>query len=259
MIVEIFKKIRLSLHFKERKFYFDLYNLLGFFPNDVELYERAFSHKSASYDNGKGKHFNNERLEFLGDAILSAVVGDVVYSYFPMKQEGFLTIMRSKLVSRTTLNAVAEKLNLQELVHYKGTALPNSVFGNAFEALVGAIYLDCGFATCKQFIKKRILDNYVDLDEMAQSEFNYKGKVIEWAQRNGVELRFITSKEQKAIDQDSIFRSKIVVEGKVWGRGIGNSKKDSQQEAAKTTLEMFKNDDRFLDTIKLIQRNNRLD
>ncbi len=247
MKIDIFNKIKLPFRSKERKLYFDLYHLLGFFPHNIDLYKRAFRHKSASRKDSDGRPFNNERLEFLGDAILGAVVGDIVFHHFPRRQEGFLTVTRSKLVSRSMLNSLAGKLHLKKFIHYHGVSSPNCIPGNALEALIGAIYLDRGFAVSKRFIEKRILKAYVNLDEVARSESNYKGKVIEWANHYGHKVDFVTLEEDP---ENAFFKSQILVDGKICGEGSGARKRDSQQEAAKTTLEMFKKDSHFLDSAK---------
>ena len=158
---------RVKLPFREDKeLYSCLYEILGFYPNHIDYYKTALLHSSAAKRNDKGKPVNNERLEFLGDAILSAVVGDIVYRHFPGKREGFLTNTRSKLVQRDTLGKLANEMGINELI--KAAAQNqnhnNYMGGNAFEALVGAIYLDQGYDACMKFMKKRILKQMINID-----------------------------------------------------------------------------------------------
>ena len=152
--------------------YSSLYKILGFYPDNIHLYEQAFLHKSSSVESGDGRWLNNERLEFLGDAVLDAVVADIVYKHFQNKREGFLTNTRSKIVQRETMNRVAVELGLDKMVVYsaKLSSHNNHMYGNALEALIGAIYLDQGYERCKQFMEEKILKNYIDLDKMSRKD-----------------------------------------------------------------------------------------
>ena len=176
----------------EKELFSSLYEILGFYPRNIEYYRQALMHKSIGKRNDKGKPLNNERLEFLGDAILDAVVGHIVYDHFPGKREGFLTNTRSKLVQRDTLNKLAREMGINELIVSSGnTGTHNSYLGgNAFEALVGAIYLDKGYEECMKFMKKRILGQLVNIDKVAYKEVNFKSKLIEWGQKNKVSVEF---------------------------------------------------------------------
>lgn len=228
---------------KEKELYSSLYQILGFYPKDIRFYKLALLHKSSSVKSEQGKWINNERLEFLGDAILDAVVGDVVFRRFEGKKEGFLTNARSKIVQRETLNKVAMEIGLHKLIKYSvhsNNSHNSNMCGNAFEALIGAIYLDRGYDCCMQFMQHRILDKYVSVDSMAYKEVNFKSKLIEWTQKNKVEISFELLEQGSENDGTPTFSSQVFLQGIQCGTGKGYSKKESQQLAAKETLELLK-------------------
>ncbi|MCF0159980.1 MAG: ribonuclease III [Bacteroidaceae bacterium] len=242
-MIDILDRIRLPFR-KDRESYLRLYDILGFYPHNISHYKRALIHKSASMDkNSRTKRLeNNERLEFLGDAILGAIVGDIVFQHFEGKREGFLTNARSKVVQRETLNRIAKEIGLVEMIH--AAIVPNATHnshlgGNAFEALIGAIYLDRGYHACMKFMKKRILKDYIDLNKMAYKEQNFKSKLIEWSQKNRVEAVF-ESTEQHEGNGSPTFVSCVRIEGVAIGKGKGYSKKESQQNAARESLALLK-------------------
>lgn len=247
-------KIRLLFH-KDRESYLCFYKMLGFFPHDIQLYKQALLHKSTSLRSEQGRPLNNERLEFLGDAILDAVVGDVVYQHFEGRKEGFLTNTRSKIVQRETLNKLAVEIGLDKLVKYNShTPSHNSyMYGNAFEALVGAIYLDQGYDRCKQFMEERIFTKYIDLDKMSRKEVNFKSKLIEWSQKNKMEVSFELIEQFLDQDYNPMFQTEIRIEGLSAGTGTGYSKKESQQNAAKAALKKIKDDETFKKEIQSIR------
>lgn len=246
----IIDKIRLLFR-KDKESYFCFYQILGFYPRNIRYYEQALLHKSSSAKSGKGRLHNNERLEFLGDAILDAVIADIVYSRFEGKKEGFLTNTRSKIVQRETLNKLAVEIGLDKLVKYSTrTASHNSyVCGNAFEALIGAIYLDRGYETCKKFVETKIINRFINLDKIANKEVNFKSKLIEWGQKNKVKISFELIEEYFDNEGNPIFRTEVLAEGITGGSGEGYSKKESQQNAAKKTLEKLKSDTKFLNSV----------
>ena len=169
------------------------YQILGFYPNNINLYEQAFVHRSSDIRTQEGQRINNERLEFLGDAILDAVVSDILFNKFPNKKEGFLSNTRSKIVKRDTLNDIAIKMGLDKLVQtsIRTNTHNNYIYGNAFEAFIGAIYLmHQGYETCKTFIQDRIIAPYIDLSVIARKEVNFKSKLIEWGQKNRIDVSF---------------------------------------------------------------------
>ncbi|WP_374188295.1 ribonuclease III [Hoylesella enoeca] len=201
--------------------------------------------------NKKGKPLNNERLEFLGDAILDATVGDIVYRHFPGKREGFLTNTRSKLVQRETLNRLADEMGISRLIMSSGRSSSHnsSMGGNAFEALVGAIYLDRGYDACMQFIERRILGKMINIDRVAYKEVNFKSKLIEWCQKNRIKMRFELIKQEKDSQGNPVFKFAVVLETVKCSEGSGFSKKESQQLASKLTLERLKKEPQFIDEV----------
>lgn len=182
----------------EKKLRKAIKNIFGFYPGNIFLYQQALRHKSASIIHKNGQRINNERLEYLGDSILSAVVSDYLYKRFPTKDEGFLTEMRSKIVSRSSLNKLAQKLGLDELIN--STAADNQLMksagGNAFEAFVGAIYLDNCYQKTKRIIIRHILRMHFDIEALVSMEISYKSKLIEWAQKEKRNLEFSVLNEE---------------------------------------------------------------
>ena len=247
MRLDAFKKIKLSFR-KERKLYFALYEILGFYPGKIALYKRAFLHKSFREKDNSGHSINNERLEYLGDAILGAVMGDILFHHYPNQQEGFLTQLRSKLVSRHSLNQLANELHLDKFLRYHGALESTSIMGNAFEALVGAIYLDQGYDT---FVERRILNGYIDLEQAASHNENYKSQLLEWAQRYGYHVDFKLLYQKQCFDNTSIFKSQVLIEEQALGIGKGSSKKESQQSAAKATLQLLRDNPSIIEERKV--------
>lgn len=245
----ILHRIRL-LFSKEKESYFALYRILGFFPRKIDYYKEALLHKSSTVRSAKGYKLNNERLEFLGDAILDAIVADIVYRHFEGKREGFLTNTRSKIVQRETLNKLAVEIGLDKLIKSNSHSSNHNSYmcGNAFEALVGAIYLDRGYDACMRFMQERILHRLINIDKVAYKEVNFKSKLIEWSQKNKVAVEFRLV-EQTQETGSPVFQSDALLEGFVGGTGTGYSKKESQQLAAKQALTRLKKDAEFLDAI----------
>lgn len=250
MLNNTLDKIRLLFR-KDKESYLCFYKMLGFYPRNIQLYQQALLHKSSSVKSGKGRLLNNERLEFLGDAILDAVVADIVYKRFEGKREGFLTNTRSKIVQRETLNRVAVQIGLDKLIKYttKQSSHNSYMCGNAFEALVGAIYLDRGYRMCKWFMEERIINQYLNLEKVSRKEVNFKSKLIEWSQKNKFEIEFQLMEQSLDEALNPTFKTQILVEAIVAGTGNGYSKKESQQEAAKLTLDKIKKDPLFIDAI----------
>ena len=230
-INDIIDRIKLPFR-KEKELFSALYNILGFYPHNIELYKQALLHKSVGKRNEKGRPQNNERLEFLGDAILDAVVGHIVFRHFEGKREGFLTNTRSKLVSRATLGKISY------------------MNGNAFEALVGAIYLDKGYDACMRFMEKRILAQLINIDKVAYKEVNFKSKLLEWSQKNRVKLELRELSQTKDEQTGSpVFTTEIFLEGIEGCKGTGFSKKESHQQASKETLQRLRREPQFIDAI----------
>lgn len=245
----ILHRIRL-LFSKEKESYFALYRILGFYPRKIDYYKEALLHKSSAVRSAKGYKLNNERLEFLGDAILDAIVADIVYKHFEGKREGFLTNTRSKIVQRETLNKLAVEIGLDKLIKYSTHSSNHNSYmcGNAFEALVGAIYLDQGYDACMRFMQERILHRLINLDKVAYKEVNFKSKLIEWSQKNKVVIEFRVVEQTQEVGSP-VFQSEVRLEELVGGSGMGYSKKESQQAAAKQALARLKKDSEFLDAV----------
>lgn len=220
-----------------------MYQILGFYPRNIALYKQALMHKSALGRRFQGQNQNNERLEFLGDAVLDAVVGDIVYHHFKGKPEGFLTNTRSKIVQRESLNRIAAEMGVDRLIKSSDTvhnAHNSNLNGNAFEALVGAVYEDRGYDYCKRFMERRILKSLVNIDKIAYKEVNFKSKLIEWCQKNKLHFDFELVAEGKENAASPTFQSRVVLEGVECGQGKGYTKKESQQLASKDALQKLK-------------------
>jgi ribonuclease-3 len=216
-----------------------LKNLIGFYPQNLKLYDLAFLHKSASTIDSRGNFINNERLEFLGDAILSAVIADFLYNRFPKEDEGFLTKTRSKLVNRTFLTKLTYDMGLDVFIDSNTTKnIDNShIYGDALEALIGAIYLDKDYQTAKYFVTKKILSKFVNLTEIEQNDSNFKSRLIEWSQKNKKELLFDTTEEFIDKTKQPKFTTVVKIDDKKIGYGTGTSKKEAHQNAARQALD----------------------
>ena len=243
---------RMKLPFrKDKELYLSLRQIIGFYPHDIGYYKLALMHKSMFKRNAKGKPVNNERLEFLGDAILDATVGEIVYRHFPGKREGFLTNTRSKLVQRETLNRLAQEMGNNQLILSNGRSSSHNSYmgGNAFEALVGAIYLDRGYDACMKFMRKRILTQMINIDKVAYKEVNFKSKLIEWSQKNRVRIDFRVLSQEKDKTGSPVFKYQVMLETVEGCTGTGFSKKESQQMASKLTLERLRKEPQFIDQV----------
>jgi len=215
-------------------------NIAGITPSNIALYRLATLHSSISRENDSGYKESNERLEYLGDAVLGATVADYLFKKFPFKDEGFLTEIRSRIVNREALNLLARKIGVANIVQYdsKNSHLQQVILGNTLEAIVGAIYLDKGFLRCKKFvIDKLIVPNY-DLDALINSNPNFKSKIIEWAQREGKDVKFEILDVKKGRNHKE-FTAQVIVNNEPMGTGFGNNKKKAEQDAALKTCEML--------------------
>lgn len=212
-----------------------LEHLLGFMPNHLPYYQLALMHRSKLEEIAQ----NNERLEFLGDAILGSVIADYLFKKYPYQSEGYLTEMRSKIVRRETLNNLALRMGLQKIVQYnqndKGLSRSH-IFGNALEALIGAVYLDQGFHRARSFILKQILKPYIDIDTLESRDTNFKNKLLSWAQKNNHDLTFDTLSEENEGTR-KIFTIGILLNGEVVANGTGYNKKEAGQVAAQNAIE----------------------
>lgn len=222
---------------KDKHFYKLIHQLTGIFPSNTQIYKVAFTHKSASKYYDRSKSFNNERLEFLGDAILASVVAEFLFSYFPYKKEGFLTKMRARIVSREQLNDIATEMGLQyHIVSQSRINGTKNIYGNALEALIGAIYLDKGFKKTKEFVINKLINDNIDLKMLALTDSDYKSQLIEWAQKSKINLVFEDEEVDSTEHNNLHFTSTVIVENKILGKGKGLSKKEAQQNASKEAL-----------------------
>lgn len=216
---------------------------LGFFPGNFYLYKLAFIHSSAPLTLKDGSLVNNERLEFLGDAILEAIVSDVIYKQFPFKNEGFLSKVRARIVQRETLNSIAVNLGIPQLLKSQINKDNNTLnpFGNALEALLGAIYLDKGYKKTKKYVLKKILSDSSLTEEIITNGTDYKSQILEWGQKNKKEIIF-SDKEMPTNQQNvPLFISTLTIENRKAGSGKGMSKKEAEQNAAEQALICIKN------------------
>lgn len=209
----------------------------GYRPKNLALFYEAVTHKSISYSNNTNIDFSNERLEFLGDAIIDAIIAEFLFQKFPEKDEGFLTKVKSKVVSRKTLSDIGEELELREILRYnKGRSINlNSLEGNAFEAIIGAIYLDAGYDTTKKILHQYIFRKYVDLNKILEEEIDFKSKLFIWSQKRRLTLEFRVLREEN--NQGTwLYEVVVTVNGVNYGMGHGPSKKIAEQAASKETL-----------------------
>ena len=230
-------KLYLSPH---RKYVKVLKNLLGFVPGNLLLYRLAFRHKSVAQNVKKGVKNSNERLEFLGDAVLGSVVAEVLFKLYPYEDEGFLTELRSKIVNRQNLNQLARKLGFEQLIEYDarmlGPSRQGSLLGDAFEALVGAVYLDKGYNFTRDFLVNQIIKTHIDIQMLEQTETNFKSKLIEWCQRHGKDISFDVI-ENDIGESLKLFTVQASIEGQMLGLGKEFSKKNAEKLAAEKACE----------------------
>lgn len=242
---------------KDKAFYAAIDDMFGFIPNNIELYKLALIHKSASVVLDNGQHINNERLEFLGDAVLESVSSDYLFIEFPDKNEGFLTQLRSKMVSRQTLNEVAKRIGLDDYVitHSSNNLSQKHIYGDAFEAMMGAIYLDQGYDFVNRLLINRIFVDYIKVGSLLESETDFKSRLIEWCQKNHHTIHFATSHDKTYSSTHPFFYSKVLIDNMEVGYGAGDSKKEAEQRAAHS-VSLGLNDD---DCAKLLDKLDNID
>ena len=232
------EKLKL-LMVKNKEFYTFLKKQLNISPGNMQLYELAFLHRSASYTLPDGSVVNNERLEFLGDAIIDAVIADFLFRKFPKEREGFLTRMRSKIVNREHLDNIAKRMDLTQVVIAQSKnkeTLKKRICGDVFEALIGAMYLDKGYdKTCK-YIVNHVLSNYIDVDKLMQSETDFKSRLIEWGQKHKFQIEFNFDMSTEKPKNNPHFTVQITISGVPIAKGSGKSKKEAEQKASQKTL-----------------------
>lgn len=233
-----FRLLYLSL-VKNKGFHNKIRALTGYYPRSLKYYKSALTHKSLNNILTSGSRHDNERLEFLGDAILSAVIAERLFAIFPECNEGFLTRMRSKLVNRENLNKIALEMGFDTLVRLHKNGAPNKkhVFGNALEAFIGAIYLDMGYQKTRAFIIEKIIRTQNDLDQLACEEWDFKSRIIQWGQKNKQEVSFESYELNGTNKPEPLFVATIHIMDTIAGEGLGATKKEAQQHAARQALE----------------------
>ena len=214
--------------------------MLGFVPGNLSLYRLAFRHKSVAQNVKKGVKNSNERLEFLGDAVLGSVVAEVLFKLYPYEDEGFLTELRSKIVNRVNLNQLARKLGFEQLIQYDNRMVNStrqgSLLGDAFEALIGAIYLDKGYDFTRNFLVNHIIKSHIDIHRLEQTETNFKSKLIEWCQRHGKDITFELIENQDG-ESTKLFTVRASIDGEIMGQGKEFNKKNAEKLAAEKACE----------------------
>ncbi len=233
----MFDPIRLffKLRYSSDKAYYKIVNdLFGICPNNIELYKLALIHRSASLFLDDGTPINNERLEFLGDAVIESIVSDYLFIEFPEANEGFLTRLRSRIVSRSALNCLSQKIGLDRhiITQAQNIYMQRHLLGDALEAMMGAVYLDKGYDFTNRLLINRLLKKYVDLDGMTEQETDFKSRLIEWSQKNKSD----TTPSEHYTNQAPHFRTHVYIDGQCAGTGEGHSKKSSEQKAAQVAM-----------------------
>lgn len=224
---------------KDRDFARKLQSVIGFVPKKLPLFKMAFYHKSMNNERDSEDH-NNERLEYLGDAILSTVVAEYLFKKYPNQDEGFLTKMRSKIVKRNTMNTIADKMGLDMiLAMYSHGKMSKSMMGNALEALIGAIYLEFGYRKTKNYIIRTMLRKYLDIHELEQKDDNYKSQLLEWSQKHNKDIKFELKARYKFEKRDK-FVVAVVLEGNEIAIAEDFNKKSAEQEASKKSIRLLK-------------------
>lgn len=213
-------------------------SVTGFYPVNLSLYQLAMRHSSTAPVNVKGFRESNERLEYLGDAILGMIVAEWLFTKFPFKEEGFLTEIRAKIVNREALNMVSRKIGLKDLIEFQRTSRagsPKSIYGDSLEALIGAIYLDKGYNKSRNFVIKKLLIPHYDLELLVNTISNFKSKIIEWAQKENKDLTFEVEESEDPANKQ--FIAQVIIDDESFEKGHGLSKKKAEQDAARRTIE----------------------
>lgn len=228
------KRINGTYILDKREFGTRLKNIFGFRPGNLKLYEIAFIHRSASFTLPDGKKINNERLEYLGDAVLSAILSDFLFQKFPEANEGFMTKIRSRIVNREILNQLAISMGINKILisNLGSTHSTKNLYGDALEALIGSLFLDKGFEKTKKLFISNVLNKYLDLNLIIKTDTDYKSLVFEWVQKHKSSLTFTYNEEYDFNLKKSVFSTTLVIDNKDVGEGHGSSKKEAEQEAS---------------------------
>ena len=243
---------RIKLLFvKDKELYVFIHRITGFYPRDIKPYKLAMVHRSKPVKLADGHWANNERLEFLGDAVLDNVVADFLFSTFPNKHEGFLTSTRAKIVQRESLNRIGNSLHLDSHVHAltQSSSHNSYICGNALEALVGAVYLDQGYNRCRKFIIERLIKKHFNLNDLVSTEQNFKSRLIEWTQKYRISIEFELVDTYTDKDKNPVFRTAVILGGIYASDAVGYSKKESHQSASKKALDRLQQDQQFCEQV----------
>lgn len=239
------------LFIKDKELYVFIHRISGYYPRDIELYKLALVHRSKPVQLPDGQWANNERLEYLGDAVLDLVVADYLYEKYPDKHEGFLTSTRAKIVQRESLNRIGQILHLDShVVSSPHSSSHNSyISGNAVEAIVGAMYLDQGYKRSRKFIINRLIKEHLNIEDLVNTEKNFKSRLIEWTQKYRINIEFELVDTFNDTDNNPVFRTAVILGGIYAGDATGYSKKESHQGASKLVLERIKSDAIFREQV----------
>jgi ribonuclease-3 len=236
------KRINGTFILPKREFYSRLKKILGFKPGNLKLYEVAFIHRSATFTMPDGNKANNERLEYLGDAVLDAILSDFLFEKFPDATEGFMTKIRSRIVNREILNQLAVSMGIQEILisNINSFQPTRNLYGDALEALIGSVFIDKGFKKTKKFFIRNVLNKYLDLEVIVNTDTDYKSLVFEWVQKRKSSLIFTYNEEYDFNLKKSVFSTTLLIDKQEMGEGHGNSKKEAEQEAASQAWKRLK-------------------
>jgi ribonuclease-3 len=236
------KRINGTFLVDKQEFSSRLKKILGFRPGNLRLYEIAFIHRSASFTLPNGKRVNNERLEYLGDAVLDAILSDFLFEKFPDANEGFLTKIRSRIVNRDVLNQLALSMGINDILISNVSSVhpTKNLYGDAFEALIGSVFLDKGFKRTKKLFLKNVLNKYLDLNVIVNTDTDYKSLVFEWVQKHKSNLIFTYNEEYDFNLKKSVFSTTLFIDKEELGEGHGSSKKEAEQEASSQAWKRLK-------------------
>jgi ribonuclease III len=236
------KRINGTFLLDKREFKSRLKKILGFSPGNLQLYEVAFIHRSATFTLPNGKKVNNERLEYLGDAVLDAILSDYLFEKFPNANEGFLTKIRSRIVNRDVLNHLAVSMGINKILISKisSSHITKNLYGDAFEALIGSVFLDKGFRKTKKLFINNVLNKYLNLNEIVETDSDYKSQVFEWVQKHKSNLIFTYNEEYDFDLKKSVFSTTLFIDKQEYGEGHGSSKKEAEQEASSQAWKRLK-------------------
>ncbi len=240
--MRLFRFIRRKGNASDREFSEAIKNIFGYYPKNVAIYKLAFRHKSMATSANNGFRQCNERLEYLGDAVLGSIVADFLFKKFPFKDEGFLTEARSRIVSRTNLNMLSKKLGFNNLIHAsKESGISNSsILGDAFEAFIGAVYLDRGYSFTRDMVIRYVIQTHLDIDELIERDLNFKSKIIEWAQKEKTKIQYKLIQEAENSKKGKLYTVELMIDGETAGKGQDYSIKKAEQHASQEAWEEIK-------------------